>query len=90
MIQLTEQAAQEIKKIFTDNSYPETACFRIAIIGRNVERPLFVVEDRPGKAYKVLESLGIKIAVHPISFRHLDGTTIDFSKDVEGGFFVRK
>src|SRR5438128_1349733 len=94
MIQLSETAANEIKKIITEQGLPagETK-LRVGVKGggcSGFSYMLDLTEEPKGDADEELESHGVKILVDMKSHLYLDGVEVDFKDEVMGKGFVFK
>ncbi len=82
-IELTEQAAREVRKILTEQPSGTGRFLRIGIKGGGCGGFTYIVDlcSKPETGDKTIETHGLKILCDPISFLYLDGTVIDFSED---------
>jgi len=87
---ITARAAQEIRKIKTDNSIPETHALRLGIKGGGCSGMSYVLafDEKPRQGDNVFEIEGITVYVDPKSLFYLSGTTLDFSEGLDGRGFV--
>lgn len=94
MVNLSETAASEIKKIITDQGLPvaETK-LRVGVKGggcSGFSYLLDLTEEPATDADEELESQGVKILIDMKSHLYLDGVEIDFKDEVMGRGFVFK
>jgi len=95
---LSEAAANQIKKIITDQGMPaEKTSLRVGVRGggcSGFSYSLDLVEDEPGESDEQFESNGVKILCDMKSHIYLSGdagdTHIDFKDEVMGTGFVFK
>ena len=93
-IELTEAAAEQIKKIVKDQNLPEeTTKLRVGVKGggcSGFSYMLDLVEEPAGEADEELDSHGVKILIDQRSLIYLSGTQIDFKDEVMQSGFVFK
>lgn len=86
MIQLTEKAANEIRRAMGEQNLPESTYVRVAVAGGGCSgfqyRFAFDEAADPAKDH-VSEQHGIKVAVQKNHDLHLDGTVIDYYADLD-------
>jgi iron-sulfur cluster assembly protein len=82
-IELTEQAAREVRKILTEQPPGAGRLFRIGVKGGGCGGFTYTIDlsVKPETGDNILETHGLKILCDPISFLYLDGTIIDFKDD---------
>jgi iron-sulfur cluster assembly protein len=88
-IELTEQAAREVRKILIEQPPGAGRLLRIGIKEGGCSGFTYIVDlcSQPEATDKIIETHGLKILCDPISFLYLDGTVIDFSDDhLDQGF----
>ena len=88
MIEMTEIAAQEVKKIMAKENNPNLA-LRVGVKGGGCSGLEYKLSFDSEKEEwdELFEISGVKILVDAKSYLYLDGVTIDFSKElVAGGF----
>jgi len=90
MINVTDKAAGEIKRVFQAQGAPEGTGIRVAVQGGGCSGLSYKIDietaERTGD--KVFESNGVKIFIDMKSFIYLNGTTLDFSDGLSGRGFV--
>jgi iron-sulfur cluster assembly protein len=86
MITLTERAANEIRRVMTEQKFPEATFVRVGVAGGGCSgfQYSFGFDDQvdPAKDH-VSDQHGIKVAVQKNHDLHLDGTVIDFYEDLQ-------
>ena len=90
-VQLTETAAQEIKRVIEEQKMPAGVTLRIAVAGggcSGFEYKLGFDEHVDEQTDTVREMHGVRVAVDKKSLLYLDGTEIDFHNGIEKRGFV--
>ena len=90
-LQLTETAAQEIKKVIAEQKMPENVALRVGVEGggcSGFEYKLGFDEHVDEQTDTVREMHGVRVAVDKKSLLYLDGTEIDFHNGIEKRGFV--
>ncbi|MCI0706166.1 MAG: iron-sulfur cluster assembly accessory protein [Ignavibacteriae bacterium] len=87
---ITPRAAEEIRKIKTDNSIPETHALRLGVKGGGCSGMSYVLafDDKPRQGDETLMLEGLTVYVDPKSLFYLSGTTLDFQDGLQGRGFV--
>lgn len=87
---ITERAAQEIRKIKTENKIPDLHALRLGIKGGGCSGMSYVLafDEKPRQGDNVFEIEGLTVYVDPKSLFYLSGTTLDFSEGLNGRGFV--
>lgn len=89
LITVTEQAAEEVKKLLVNE--PGTSGLRLEIRGGGCSGMSYGLSfDNEQEKDHVIESHGIKVFVDPKSAIYLKGTLLDFQGGLEGRGFVIK
>src|SRR3989304_2893249 len=83
---ITPRAAQEVRKIKSDNSIPETHALRLGVKGGGCSGMSYVLafDEKPREGDKVFEIEGLTVYVDPKSLFYLSGPTLDFSDGLNG------
>ncbi len=90
-VQLTEIAAQEIKRVMDEQKMSANVALRIAVAGggcSGFEYKLGFDENVDDESDVVGEIHGIRVAVDKKSSLYLDGTEIDYHSGIEKRGFV--
>ncbi len=90
-VQLTETAAQEIKKVIAEQKMPEHVALRVGVAGggcSGFEYKLGFDENVDEQSDTVREMHGVRVVVDKKSLLHLDGTEIDYHKGIDKRGFV--
>src|SRR5436305_10416320 len=91
MIQMTDKAVSEIKRILTTDPTANGANLRVMVVGGGCSGMSYKLgfDNQPVAASdKVFEKDGIKIVCDPKSFLYLTGTELDFTDGLNGTGFV--
>lgn len=86
MIQLTEKAANEIKRVIAEQNLPETTFVRVGVAGGGCSgfQYSFAFDDKSDETKDhVFDQHGVRVAVQKNHDLHLDGTVIDFYEDLQ-------
>ena len=89
MVNLTAQAAQEVKRLIEREQKPNMG-LRIGVKGGGCSGMTYVLsldEATPKQYDEMFEQEGIKVLVDAKSHLYLDGTTVDFKNALMGGGF---
>ena len=89
-VTLTEKAADEVKKIITDQSLPEGTVLRIGVKGGGCSGFAYDLnfDTDTSDRDRVVEQHGVKMAVDKKFDPYLDGTVLDFYDGLEKRGFV--
>lgn len=89
-VTLTEKAADEVKKIITDQSLPEGTVLRVGVQGGGCSGFSYSLnfDTEVSEKDRVAEFHGIKLAVEKKYDPYLDGTVLDFYDGLEKRGFV--
>ena len=90
-VQLTELAAQEIKRVIEEQKMPAGVALRIAVAGggcSGFEYKLGFEENVDEQSDIVHEIHGVRVAVDKKSSLYLDGTEIDYHSGIDKRGFV--
>lgn len=89
MIQLTERAAKEVRRIFVDQSLPESTVLRVGVKGGGCSGFSYTLgfDEKVTEADQVAEVQGIRVACDPKSFLYLNNTELDFEESLMGRGF---
>lgn len=88
MIQLTDVAKQEVKKLI-EQQKKESAFLRVGVKGGGCSGLSYDVkfDDKINEYDRVYEIDGVKVVCDSKSYIYLDGMAIDYSKELVGGGF---
>jgi len=89
MIQLSERAVTEIRKLIKDQGLAETAGVRVGVKGGGCSGFSYSLsfDPEPREGDKIFEQDAVRIFCDPKSFLYLDGTTLQFSDGLQGRGF---
>ncbi len=87
MVNVTDAAAQEIKRLIEKQNEPEVG-LRMAVKGGGCSGLSYALNfDKKHEGDNVFETAGVKVFVDPKSLIYLEGTTLDFMDGLEGRGF---
>jgi iron-sulfur cluster assembly protein len=89
-VTLSESAAREVKKIFTEQSLPEGTVLRIGVQGGGCSGMSYTLnfDSNTSERDRVVDIHGVKVAVDKKFEPHLEGTVVDFYDGLEKRGFV--
>ena len=89
-IAITPRAAEQIRRVKSENDIPETHALRIGVKGGGCSGLSYVLgfEEQPREADSVYSLEGLTVYVDPKSLTYLGGTTLDYSGGLNGKGFV--
>ena len=90
-LQLTENAAKEIRKVIAEQKMPENVTLRVGVAGggcSGFEYKLGFDEHVDEETDTICDMHGVRVAVDKKSLLHLDGTEIDFHSGIDKRGFV--
>jgi iron-sulfur cluster assembly protein len=91
MIEISENASNQIKKLVARKALPPTAGLRVGVKagGCSGLSYVFAWEAEPRPTDNVLEASGARVFVDPKSLKFLDGTVLDYDTAlISKGFFL--
>lgn len=91
MIQITDKAISEIKRIQEKDPTATDAMLRVQVVGGGCSGMSYKLgfDSHPaGASDKVFEKEGIRVVCDPKSFLYLSGTVLDFTDGLNGTGFV--
>ncbi|MGH2567034.1 MAG: HesB/IscA family protein [Bacteroidota bacterium] len=89
-IVITGRAADEIRKIKSEHTIPETHALRLGVKGGGCSGMSYVLafDERPREGDEIFTIEGLTVYVDPKSSFYLSGTTVDFQDGIQGRGFV--
>lgn len=89
-IVITPRAAEEIRRIKTENNIPDSHALRLGVKGGGCSGLSYVLafDEKPREGDRVLEMEGLKVHVDPKSMFYLAGMKLDFADGLSGRGFV--
>ena len=89
MIEITERAAKEIRRILADQNLGTGTALRVGVKGGGCSGFSYTLgfDDQIAEVDQVTEIDGIRIVCDPKSFLYLNGTQIDFEDNLMGRGF---
>ncbi|OYT69795.1 MAG: iron-sulfur cluster assembly accessory protein [Armatimonadetes bacterium JP3_11] len=88
-ITLSERAARELKALLEESGI-QNAGLRVWVAGggcSGLQYQMAIDDSEPEATDQVFDSHGVRIYVDDLSFRYIDGSTIDYVEDMFGGGF---
>ena len=89
MISITERAAQEVRRIISEQKLPDSTALRVGVKGGGCSGFSYTLgfDDQVSETDQVQEIEGIRIVCDPKSFLYLNGTQVDFEDNLMGRGF---
>ena len=89
MIELTERAVKEVRRIIDEQSLPEATALRVGVKGGGCSGFSYTLgfDDSLTELDQTWEFNGIKLVCDPKSFLYLNGTQLDFEESLMGRGF---
>ncbi|MGI6454872.1 MAG: iron-sulfur cluster insertion protein ErpA [bacterium] len=90
MIQLTEKAATEVKRLIEAQNLPQEAGLRVGVRGGGCSGLTYSLnfDVQQKENDRVFDSHGIKIMIDSKSYLYLVGTTLDYTDGLNGSGFT--
>lgn len=91
MIQITEKALAEVKRLKEKEAGTDEAALRVQVVGggcSGMSYKLGFDKDPPTAADKIFEFGGVKVLIDSKSYLYVAGTELDFSDGLNGTGFV--
>jgi iron-sulfur cluster assembly protein len=90
VVTITPRAAQEIRKIKTENNIPDSHGLRLGVKGGGCSGMSYVLafDEAPKERDTIYEVEGLTVHIDPKSQFYLSGTVLDFSGGLNGKGFV--
>lgn len=88
-ITLTERAANEVRTLLEDQGKPD-AFLRVWVAGggcSGLQYGMAIDDQDPEEGDQVLEHLGVRVLVDPLSLSYMGGSVVDYVDDALGGGF---
>lgn len=89
-INITAEAAEEIRRVKVENNIPESAALRLGVKSGGCCGVSYLMgfDNRPQETDRIYQIEGLTVYVDVNSLMQLSGTTVNFSADPEGrGFY---
>jgi iron-sulfur cluster assembly protein len=89
-VTLSEKAAEEVKKIITEQNLPESTVLRVGVQGGGCSGFAYSLnfDSSTTERDRVIDVFGVKLAVDKKFDPYLDGTVVDFYDGLEKRGFV--
>ncbi|MBD3265865.1 iron-sulfur cluster insertion protein ErpA [bacterium] len=90
MIQLTDKAAGEVKRLIEAQELPEGTGLRLGVKGGGCSGLTYSLnfDSEAKETDKVFESNGVQLFIDSKSFLYLAGTTLDYTDGLGGSGFI--
>ena len=88
-VDITERAADELKRIISEQNMPEGTALRVGVKGGGCSGFSYTLgfDDNVAETDQVNESLDVRVVCDPKSFLYLNGTVVDFEDNLMGRGF---
>ena len=89
MIEITERAVQEVRRIITEQSLSESTALRVGVKGGGCSGFSYTLgfDDQISEVDQLNEVDGVRVVCDPKSFLYLNGTQLDFEDNLMGRGF---
>jgi len=89
VITITTRAAQEVKRILSEQKLPEKTALRVGVKGGGCSGFSYTLgfDDQLSETDQVTDADGIRLVCDPKSFLYLNGTQLDFEDNLMGRGF---
>ncbi|MCK6446549.1 MAG: iron-sulfur cluster assembly accessory protein [Planctomycetes bacterium] len=89
MINLTDRAVIELRRIIQDQKLPEATALRVGVKGGGCSGFSYTLgfDDQVSETDQITEVEGVRVVCDPKSFLYLNGTQIDFEDTLMGRGF---
>lgn len=89
MIQLTDRATKEIRRIIEEQKMVEATALRVGVKGGGCSGFSYTLgfDDQISEVDQITEVEGVRVVCDPKSFLYLNGTQIDFEDNLMGRGF---
>jgi len=89
VIQLTERAAHEVRRIVAEQKLPDATALRVGVKGGGCSGFSYTLgfDDQVSETDQVYDVDGVRVVCDPKSFLYLNGTQIDFEDNLMGRGF---
>ncbi|MBL8802575.1 MAG: iron-sulfur cluster assembly accessory protein [Planctomycetes bacterium] len=89
MIEITERAVSEVKRIVSEQKLPDATALRVGVKGGGCSGFSYTLgfDDQVSETDQIYEIEGVRVVCDPKSFLYLNGTQIDFEDNLMGRGF---
>jgi iron-sulfur cluster assembly protein len=89
MIEITERAVSEVRRIVSEQKLPEATALRVGVKGGGCSGFSYTLgfDDQVSETDQIYEIEGVRVVCDPKSFLYLNGTQIDFEDNLMGRGF---
>ena len=90
MIDITEKAADEVRRILTEQKRPDETALRVGVKGGGCSGFSYTLgfDDQIIEIDQISECEGVRVVCDPKSFLYLNGTYVDFEDNLMGRGFT--
>jgi iron-sulfur cluster assembly protein len=89
MIEITDRAVSEVKRIVSEQKLPDATALRVGVKGGGCSGFSYTLgfDDHVSETDQIYEVAGVRVVCDPKSFLYLNGTQIDFEDNLMGRGF---
>lgn len=89
-INISDRAAQEIKKVMAENNVPDTFGLRMGVKGGGCSGFSYVLgfDEKAAETDKVIDAKGVRVFVDERSLPYLSGISLDYQDGLSGKGFT--
>ncbi len=89
MIEITDRAVSEVKRIVSEQKLPDATALRVGVKGGGCSGFSYTLgfDDQVSETDQIYEIAGVRVVCDPKSFLYLNGTQIDFEDNLMGRGF---
>ena len=89
MIDMTERAVKEVRRILGEQNLPDQTALRVGVKGGGCSGFSYTLgfDDQSSETDQVFEREGVRVICDPKSFLYLNGTQLDFEDSLMGRGF---
>ena len=89
-ISISDKAAQEIRRVMTENNIPETFGLRMGVKGGGCSGFTYVLgfDEKTRELDKVVSANGVKVYIDERSLPYLSGVTLNYQDGLSGKGFT--
>ncbi|HEY9165907.1 MAG TPA: iron-sulfur cluster insertion protein ErpA [Candidatus Kryptonia bacterium] len=89
-INISDRAAQEIKKVMAENNVPDTFGLRMGVKGGGCSGFSYVLgfDEKAAETDKVIDTKGVRVFVDERSLPYLSGINLDYQDGLSGKGFT--
>ena len=90
LVNVTESAAQQIKRLLDQEGKMESHALRMKVVGGGCSgfQYGFTFDEKTEEGDSSIENQGVTLVVDPMSVQYLMGAEVDYSEGLQGAQFV--